>query len=134
MGLPDETEEYYDDLLHFIKDIYDYSETCKPKIYINFFTPHPRNSTFDTSGNFRMITEDLNYFTHKYPIGFYEPVSGNGAIIRSKMIDVYEEIIRYTDSVRFNPSLCEGEEYEHLKKFKTGNRYIKSHPIIPKYV
>ena len=134
LGLPEETEEYYGEMFLFIKDIYDLSHNCKPKIYINFFTPHPRNSRFEIADDFKMITEDLNYFTHKYPVGFYEPISGNGAIIRGKMIETYEKIIEYTNSTRFNPSLCTEPVYEHLDKFKMGNRYIKSHPVIPKYV
>lgn len=131
LGLSGETEEYYDDLFSFIKEIYDYSDNCKPKIYINFFTPHPIASSFQVERNFKMITTDLNYFTHKYPIGFYEQESGFA--IREKMIDTYEKIIDYTNSTKFNPSLRNGTKYEHLDAFLWGNKYIIKNPQLPDY-
>lgn len=133
LGLAGESEEYYDELFAFIKEIYDYSQTCKPKIYINFLTPHPISSSFKLSRNYKMITNDLNYFTHKYPIGFYEQEDGGGYNLRKKMIDTYEKIIDYTDSTRYNPSLTKGEEYKYLQNFLYGNIYIIEDPQLSGY-
>ena len=133
LGLSGETEEYYDELFSFVKEIYDYSDKCKPKIYINFLTPHPLSSSFKVTRNYKMITTDLNYFTHKFPIGFYEQEDGVGYTIREKMIDTYEKITRYTDSTKFNPSLREGIGYEHLEAFLVGNKYILDDPQLPNY-
>lgn len=131
LGLAGENEEYYDELLSFIKVIYDNSNDCKPKIYINFLSPHPIDSKFPIPGDYKMITNDLNYFTHKFPIGFYE--HENGIIIRQKMIDTYEEIIEYTKSQKYNPSLKASKGYEHLEKFIYGNKYILTNPQLPNY-
>lgn len=133
LGLAGENEEYYDELFSFVKEIYDYSEQCKPKIYINFLTPHPLSSSFMVTRDYKMITTDLNYFTHKYPIGFYEKEDGVGYAIREKMIDTYEKIIQYTHSTKFNPSLREGEGYEFLNAFVVGNKYIVNNPQLPRY-
>lgn len=128
LGLSGETEEYYDELLQFIKDIYDYHEINKPKIYINFLTPHPRNSTFPINDKYSMVTNDLNYFTHKYPIGFYE----HDLSTRQKMIDTYEAIIQHTNTEKFNPCLCRmEEEYEYLEAFIVGNKYVMQKPELP---
>ncbi len=129
LGLEGESEEYYDELLDFVKDIYDYNGLCKPKIYINFLTPHPRKSSFLVTENFHMITNDLNYFTHKYPIGFYNKFE---ITTRQKMIDTYETIIEYTNSKTFNPSLNTPEQkYEYLDAFIVGNKYIIDNPKLP---
>lgn len=133
LGLSGETEEYYDELFSFVKEIYDYSAECKPKVYINFLTPHPHSSSFEVTKKYKMITTDLNYFTHKFPIGFYEQEDGIGYTIREKMIDTYEKIIQYTNSTKFNPSLKEGAGYEHLDAFLVGNKYIIDNPQLPNY-
>lgn len=133
LGLSGENEEYYDELFSFIREIYDYSTNCKPKIYINFLTPHPISSSFKLTRNYGMITTDLNYFTHKYPIGFYEQEDGVGYTLREKMIDTYEKIIKYTDSTKYNPSLMNGEKYEYLEHFLVGNKYILNNPQLPNY-
>lgn len=128
LGLSGETEEYYEELLQFIKDIYDYHKINKPKIYINFLTPHPRGSTFPVNDKYHMITHDLNYFTHKYPIGFYE----HDLPTRQKMIDTYETIIEYTNTEKFNPHLRGiDEKYEYLEAFIVGNKYVIQNPKLP---
>lgn len=130
LGLEGESEEYYDELLDFVKEVYDYKDFCKPKIYINFLAPHPRNSSFPVTENFHMVTNDLNYFTHKYPIGFYSKFE---ITTRQKMIETYEEIIEYTNSKMFNPSLKTQEQnYEYLDAFIVGNKYILDKPELPR--
>lgn len=129
LGLEGESEEYYDELLEFVKEIYDYHDNFKPKIYINFLVPHPRNSSFPVK-DFNMITNDLDYFTHKYPVGFYSRKID--LPVRKKMLDTYETIIEYTNSKRFNPSLKDNEkEYEYLEAFRIGNKFILSNPELP---
>lgn len=134
LGLPGETEEYYDELFEFIKEIYDYSKDYKPKVYINFLTPHPHASSFNTAGHYKMVTVDLNYFTHKFPVGFYEQENGMGYAIRVKMIETYEKIIKYTKSEKYNPSLIENEKYEYLSAFQIGNKFILDNPELPNYL
>lgn len=130
LGLPGETEDYYEELLQFIKDIYDYHKIYKPKIYVNFLTPHPRGSAFPINDKYHMVTCDLNYFTHKYPIGFYD----HDLQTRQKMIDIYETIIQYTDSKKFNPSLrgMKEQQYEYLDAFIVGNKFVIQNPKLPK--
>jgi len=104
LGIEDETTIYYDSLLNFITVLYDKSNDPKPKIYINFLTPHPHNSN-DTSLNFSLpnyliITDDLDYFTHKYPVCFAK--SANYAI-KDKMLKTYDAIVNYTCSQLYNP-------------------------------
>lgn len=97
LGITGEDPEYYDELFEFIKRIYD-SES-KPKIYINFFTPHPINSQFPTQ-NYVLATNDLNYFTHKFPV-CYAQDSTYGK--RKKMLEAYDKIVEYTNSSLYNP-------------------------------
>lgn len=99
LGISGEDVEYYDALLEFIKKIYD--ENSRPKVYINFFTPHPFNSRFSNRG-YALITKDLNYFTHKFPVCFADTQSGVRKV-RSKMLRTYDEIVDYTDSSLYNP-------------------------------
>lgn len=123
LGITGEDEEYYDSLFEFIKQIYD--DTSKPKIYINFLTPHPINSSFPTQ-NYCLSTNNLNYFTHKYPVCY---VQGSVYGTRKKMLETYEKIVRYTHSEAYNPL----EIPEELKKtFMSGKSNITSN-IIPKY-
>lgn len=97
LGITGEDSEYYDDLYDFITKIYD-SES-KPKIYINFLTPHPVNSQFPTQ-NYVLATNDLNYFTHKFPV-CYPQESTYGR--RKKMLETYDKIVEYTNSSLYNP-------------------------------
>ena len=81
-----------------------------------------------------MVTVDLNYFTHKFPVGFYEQENGMGYAIRVKMIETYEKIIKYTKSEKYNPSLIENEKYEYLSAFQIGNKFILNNPELPNYL
>lgn len=97
LGIDGEDLQYYDELLKFIKAIY--SEDSKPKIYINFLTPHPYNSQFPLT-NYSLVTKDLNFFTHKYPVCF----SINSSYgTRKEMLDTYDKIVRYSKSEKYNP-------------------------------
>ena len=130
LGLEGEDVEYYKQLSEFIKELYDYSKDKKCiKPYINFITPHPRNSEFPIDNKWDMITTDLNYFTHKFPVCI---VKGSKLDVREKMLEMYEDIISYTDSKLYNPSLKE-INYEYLDKVKIGNRYVKRNPELPKW-
>lgn len=97
LGISGEDSEYYDDLLDFIHKIY--SDESRPKIYINFLTPHPINSLFPTQ-NYTLATNDLNFFTHKFPV-CYAQNSKYG--IRKKMLETYDKIVEYTNSTLYNP-------------------------------
>lgn len=97
LGINGEDINYYDELMKFIKAIY--YEESKPKIYINFLTPHPYNSQFPI-GSYSLVTKDLNYFTHKYPVCFSQNSTFGE---RRKMLDIYDEIVKYTKSERYNP-------------------------------
>lgn len=97
LGISGEDSEYYDDLLDFIKKIYD--NESRPKIYINFLTPHPINSQFPIQ-NYTLATSNLDYFTHKFPV-CYPQNSTYG--IRKKLLETYDKIIANTDSILYNP-------------------------------
>ena len=97
LGISGEDSEYYNELYEFITKIY--NEESKPKIYINFLTPHPFNSQFPTQ-NYSLVTNDLNYFTHKFPV-CYPQDSTYGK--RKKMLEIYDRIVEYTNSSLYNP-------------------------------
>jgi len=125
LGISGEDSEYYDDLLEFIKRIY--NEDSKPKIYINFLTPHPINSQFPTQ-NYVLATNDLNYFTHKYPV-CYAQDSTYGK--RKKMLETYDKIVEYTNGSLYNPPTSEIPEI--LKRaFLSGKSKLTSKDM-PQY-
>ena len=97
LGIEGEDIPYYDGLLQFIKQIYD--ESSQPKIYINFLTPHPYNSKFSLS-KYSLVTKDLNYFTHKFPICIAD--NANRAK-RDKMLQTYDAIVKHSNSELYNP-------------------------------
>ncbi len=97
LGISNEDTDYYTNLLEFIKEIY--IGQSKPKIYINFLTPHPFNSQFPLD-NYTLITKDLNFFTHKYPVCFAQD---SNFVIRKKMLETYDEIVNYSNSQTYNP-------------------------------
>ena len=97
LGINGESVEYYKELYNFIKEIY--SDSSKPKIYINFLTPHPYNSRFPLD-NYSLVTDDLNYFTHKYPV-CYSNDSTYGQ--RTRMLETYDRIVKYSNSETYNP-------------------------------
>ena len=103
LGIEGEDEKYYDDLMDFITKIYD--DKSKPKIYINFLTPHPVNSSFPTQ-NYNLATNNLNLFTHKYPVC-------------------------YANSQNYNPPL--NKMPENLKKLFTNGKSRIRPDIIPQY-
>lgn len=124
LGISGEDNDYYDALLNFIKRIYD--EISKPKIYINFFTPHPFNSKFSNRG-YALVTNDLNYFTHKFPVCFADTQAG-GRGVRSKMLKTYDEIVDYTHSLLYNPKTSEIPK-ELKSAFLNGKRIRKDVPL-----
>ncbi|OQB13703.1 MAG: B12 binding domain protein [Firmicutes bacterium ADurb.Bin193] len=97
LGIEGEDSVYYNNLFEFIKKIYD--NDSKPKVYINFLTPHPYNSQISLS-KYSLVTKDLNYFTHKYPVCFAESAK---AIQRRKILSTYDDIVKYTKSELYNP-------------------------------
>lgn len=126
LGISGEESEYYDELFEFIKKIYD--EESKPKIYMNFLTPHPINSQFPIQ-NHVLATNDLNYFTHKYPV-CYAQDSTYGK--RKKMLETYDKIVEYTNSGLYNP--LTSKIPESLKKsFLTGKSKLTSKDM-PQYI
>lgn len=126
LGITGEDSEYYDNLFKFIKGIYD--NESKPKIYINFLTPHPMNSQFPTQ-NYVLATNDLNYFTHKFPV-CYAQDSTYGK--RKKLLETYDRIVEYTDSSLYNPPTSKIPET--LKKaFLSGKSKLTSKDM-PQYI
>ena len=125
LGIEGEDEKYYDDLMNFINKIYD--EKSKPKIYINFLTPHPVNSSFPTQ-NYNLATNNLNLFTHKYPVCYSK---GSDFGIRKKMLETYDNIVSYTNSQSYNPPL--NKMPENLKKLFTNGKSKIKPDVIPQY-
>jgi hypothetical protein len=99
-----EDVEYYKELEEFMSNIY--RNTSKPKIYLNYLTPHPYNSRFDLRGGiYHLVTDDLNYFTHRYPVCYV----GNGdTTLNIKMLETHNKIAEITESTHLNPQLEEG--------------------------
>ena len=127
LGISGENSEYYDELFEFIKKIY--NEESKPKIYMNFLTPHPINSQFPIQ-NYVLATNDLNYFTHKYPVCYAAQDSTYGK--RKKMLETYDKIVEYTNSSLYNPPTSKIPE-ELKKSFVSGQSKLTSKDI-PQYI
>lgn len=113
LGINGESVEYYEELYNFIKAIY--SDSSKPKIYINFLTPHPYNSRFPLD-NYSLVTDDLNFFTHKFPV-CYSNNSTYGE--RKRMLETYDQIVKYSNSETYNP-LTDKMPEELKNKFQKG--------------
>lgn len=126
LGISGEDAEYYDDLFEFVKRIYD--DESKPKIYINFMTPHPINSQFPIR-NYTLATNDLNYFTHKFPV-CYAQDSTYGK--RKKMLEIYDKIVNYTNSSLYNPPTSKIPE-TLKKEFLTGKSKLTGKDM-PQYI
>lgn len=125
LGIEGEDEKYYEDLMDFITKIYD--EKSKPKIYINFLTPHPVNSSFPTQ-NYNLATNNLNLFTHKYPVCY---AMGSDFGIRKKMLETYDKIVSYTNSQSYNPPL--NAMPQNLRKMFTNGKSKIKVDSIPQY-
>lgn len=126
LGIEGEDIKYYDELFEFITKIY--TESSKPKVYINFLTPHPANSSFPT-GNYVLATNNLDYYTHKYPVCY---AKGSDFGIRKKMLETYDKIVNYTNSQDYNPPLNKMPG-ELKSKFRSGKSSIKA-DTIPQYL
>ena len=113
-------------MFEFVKRIYD--DESKPKIYINFMTPHPINSQFPIR-NYTLATNDLNYFTHKFPV-CYAQDSTYGK--RKKMLEIYDKIVNYTNSSLYNPPTSKIPE-TLKKEFLTGKSKLTGKDM-PQYI
>lgn len=119
IGISSEDLQYYDDLFCFIKAIY--NEKSKPKVYLNFLTPHPYNSQFPITG-YKLATNDLTFFTHKFPVCY----DSDGAFgVRKKMLRYYDKIVTYTNSELYNP-LTKDMPEELIKTFKNAKKEYSS--------
>lgn len=125
LGIAGEDSEYYDKLFGFISEVYD--KESMPKIYINFLTPHPINSQFPIQ-NYILDTNDLNYFTHKFPVCHAQ---GSTWGERKKLLETYDRIVEYTNSRLYNPPTSKIPDT--LKKaFLSGKSKLTSKDM-PKY-
>lgn len=95
-----EDNDYYEGLKEFIKEIY-HEDYLIP--YLNFYTPHPVNSTF-VNDKYTITTNDLNFYTHKIPVAFPKNMRQPE---RSKMVAIYDEITNITNSRKYNPEIPE---------------------------
>jgi radical SAM superfamily enzyme YgiQ (UPF0313 family) len=114
LGLKGEDYDYYEHLIKFIERIYDRNgkSDIKPKIYLNYSTPHPYKSNFPDKNNYTLVTHDLNYFTHRFPVCFPD---GEDIQRNKRMLITHNKIADITDSRRYNPSL--GEDTELYEAF-----------------
>lgn len=103
-----ETNDYYENLKKFVMEIYN-EDYLIP--YLNFYTPHPTNSTF-LSDKYTITTTDLNFYTHKVPVAFPKNMRQPE---RSKMVDTYDEITRMTNSRAYNPPIPEDAKDTFIK-------------------
>lgn len=108
------TKQYYEELKTFIREIY--NDSSKPKIYINFITPHPYNSKINPE-DYVVITKNLNYYTHKFPVCY--PKNRFGYLVRKAVLETYDYIVEYTNSELYNPPSSKMPE-ELKKKFLDG--------------
>ena len=112
LGLDGEGEEYYKELEGFFTEIS--KNTNYLKIYLNYFTPHPFNSKFSKENG--VVTNDLNDFTHGYPVycSTYR--------LKNHMLEMHNKIVNITKSGKYNPTL---ELNSGLKKSLEKGRYTE---------
>lgn len=120
LGLAGEDRHYYSALTNFVQQIYVKGKT---KVYLNFYTPHPVKGRIPE--HVYLISNDLNYFTHKIPV-CYPKYPLSKAPIRKKMLETYDKIIQMTDSQLFNPKIPS----EIQKKFTMGNQSLDNSEIM----
>lgn len=120
LGIGGETKEYYHSLIDFFRNLN--VDRKYLKIYINFMTPHPYKNEFP-NGEYKLITTDLKYFTHKVPVAFPE---GMNRITRKEMLDTYTCIVSEYQMERYNPKI----DPKIRKKFVEG---IGVPAIMPRY-
>lgn len=92
------------------------------KIYLNFYTPHPTKNIIPD--NLTLVTNDLNYFTHKIPIG-YVIATMPKIRHRRQMIQTYDEIVSMTNSQEFNPKIP-----ENIKALLCSNKCLNTNNIL----
>jgi len=125
LGMEGESVEYYDDFIGFMENIYNGNKP-KPKIYLNYLTPHPCNSKFELrEGTYHLVANDLNYFTHRYPVCYKGPSNQNSMIRNEKMLETHDKIAEITNSKEYNPSLDD----EELKENFIGCKNIASREL-----
>lgn len=105
--------EYYENLKKFIMEIYDKNYLIP---YLNFYTPHPINSTF-ANDKYTITIRDLNFYIHKVPVAFPKNMRQPE---RSKMVETYDEIRRMTYSSEYNPSIPETAKDAFIKGKSVG--------------
>ena len=119
LGLTGEDSDYYNSLKDFISKIY---KPHMSKIYLNFYTPHPAKNVIPD--NLTLVTNDLNYFTHKIPIG-YVIATMPKIRHRRKMIQTYDDIVSMTNSQEFNPKIP-----EDIKALLCSNNSLNTNKIL----
>lgn len=97
LGLPGENVDYYESLVSFIRQIYTPNLT---KVYLNFYTPHPTRGKIPD--DVCVVTNDLNYYTHKIPVCFPKAPKMK-PLVKQKMLSAYTIIVEETHSRDFNP-------------------------------
>ena len=99
LGIAGETKDYYESLMEFFRKLN--VDRKYLKIYINFLTPHPYKNEFP-AGDYKLITTDLKYFTHKVPVAIPD---GMNRITRKKMLDTYDRIVAEYKMEHYNPKI-----------------------------
>lgn len=110
-----EDDKYYENLKKFIMEIYDEDHLIP---YINFYTPHPINSTF-VNDKYILTTNDLNFYTHKIPVAYPQNMRQPE---RKKMVKTYDEIVNMTNSSAYNPPIPEDAKDVFVKGKVVGHK------------
>lgn len=113
LGIKGENASYYQRLQMFFETLIPYKKHLK--IYINFNTPHPYKNTLPADDGYCLVTNELWYYTHKYPVMYPSKMK---RIDRNKMLEVYDWIVSTFDkNYKFNSKIPN----ELRKKFADGN-------------
>jgi anaerobic magnesium-protoporphyrin IX monomethyl ester cyclase len=91
-GLPGQTEN---DLNASAEDIERVGKNPNVITYISFMTPHPGTQSPE---GLRIVTRDLNRYTHKQPVCYPTTLGNNGLV---KMVDTYHQLADATISPFF---------------------------------
>ena len=101
LGLPGETRETLDRTAELA---FEFGALGNSMPYLSFLTPHPGSylSAHMNELGLRRISDDLDYYTHKWPVSVPDSLGPDGL---SALVEAYNRISTTTRSERYNPPI-----------------------------
>jgi len=99
-GLDGATHRTVGDNVDYIKKLHANYSGLKP--YFTFLAPQPFRGEFHTQGKYVLLNNDLDYFTHLFPVAVPKTL-GHWEAGLGALIDGYNEIVNFTKTQHLNP-------------------------------